>query len=259
MVAMNKLVAYVLVIMFAIIFVAVLYSPSGAFEKGKSAVEGVKDLVPDISVGDKGLVGGVPEISSLHYKEILNLNTTINRMLGSSDSDCFGNYGEFTPLGQGDNAVTITMNYDSEKAGTQVSVKGGKGGKQIITTLNLFIPKMRPCVIAGDDILVKNFFDNFVNGASKGNYYAFTSSIIIRYDEGTGTGVSCSNGNRITVPEFGSKGPNYYCNNFEDHGVIFTPDNLHICFFPTNAAKNSDEHGIDNDYVESFKQKKQCN
>ena len=117
---------------------------------------------------------------------------------------------------------------------------------------------MRPCVIAGDDTLVTNFFDKFVNGKSRSNYYASTNSIKIAYDEGTGTGASCSNGNRIIASAFGSKGPNYYCNNFEDKGVIFTPDNLHICFFPTNTAENSDEHGIDNDYVDSFRTKKQC-
>lgn len=255
---MNKLVVYVLVMMFAIIFAAVLYSPSGAFEKGKSAVEGVKNLVPNISIGDSGLVGGTPEISSLHYKEILDLNTTINRMLSSSDSDCFGNYGGFTTLGLGDGAVTITLTYDSEKGGTRMMVNGGAGGKQIVPDLTTFIPKMRPCVIAGDDVLVKNFFNNFVNGASNGNYYAFANSITIRYDEGTGTGATCSNGNRITVPEFGSKGPNNNCDNFEDQGVIFTPDNLHVCFFPTNYVTNSDEHGIENAYVEKFKQQKQC-
>ena len=70
MVAMNKLVVYVIAIIFAGIFIAVLYSPSGGFEKGKEAVEGVKSLVPNISIGDKGLMGGTPEISSLHQKEI---------------------------------------------------------------------------------------------------------------------------------------------------------------------------------------------
>jgi hypothetical protein len=258
MVATKKLVAYVLVIMFAIIFTAVLYSPSGAFEKGKSAVEGVKELVPNVSIGDSGLVGGTPEISSLHSKEILTLNTTINKMLSSSDNDCFGNYGGFTSLGKGDGAVTITMSYDSEKGGTQFAVNGGKGGKQIIRPLNFFVPKMRPCVIASNAVLVQNFFENFVNGKNNGNYYAYANSITIRYDEGTGTGATCSNGNRITVPEFGTGGPNKYCNNFEDQGVIFTPDNLHICFFPTNAVKNADKHGIDNNFVWSFKNKKQC-
>jgi len=224
--------------MFAGIFAAVLYSPSGAFEKGKGALEGAKEIVPNISIGDKALMGGTPEVASIHRQEITNMVRIINDMLNSSksSSDCFNNYGGFTDLGEDDGAVTISLAYNGVN-GTQLTVNGGVGGKQIITDLREFFPNMRPCVIATGNI-ASNFYEKFIEGDDVSNYYKFVNSITIKYD------FDNWNENRI---DYDGSGPI----DFEGHTWLFTPDNTHICFFPTedgNAGCDGDgSEGLDDD------------
>ena len=104
---------------------------------------------------------------------------------------------------------------------------------------------MAPCVIAGSSEVTSNFEQSFLNEKSweekikiiEEEHYNPVNSITIRHDDGGYGGLS---ENRI---DFGTG-----FKDFEDAGYLYTPDNKHICFFPT-VDGGSDADGLDDDYL----------
>jgi hypothetical protein len=248
----QKLVLYIIPIIIAAFLLFNYYGGDGsAFESLKSGVEGAKDYVPDISIGDKGLSASKPDIPSEHKAQLTNLKNTIEKMLSSSKKNCFADYGGFSELGEKGASFTMI----ASDSGTEFTILGGAGGVQLVTDLSFEIEGMIPCVIAGSSTITENFEKSFLttNSWTEKNivpaHYLAVKSITIHYHEGAT--LACKNGNQILVPELGGDIVNDECFNFQDAGFIYTPDNEHICFFPTvwgnNVCDGSDKDGLDND------------
>ena len=245
----QRVVLYVLPVIALIFALLFYYSPDEGFDKVKVAVDALKDYAPDIDLGAEEVTSEEASIPVEHQQAIRGFTREIRNMLGSTNRDCFANYGGFPDL----SSYGTSLRFTSQGGRTTLFVYGGADGRQLITDLSEEFDGMIPCVIAGSDKLTENFFSKFINKEQvEGGYFNPVDRITLLYDAisgDIGTGITCSNGNRIMTGPEGSNGPNYYCNNFEDGGMLFTPDNKHICFFPTNTYKNADQHGIDNDYV----------
>jgi len=231
----QKLVFYIIPIIVAGLLLFSYYGgDESAFESLKSGVEGAKEYVPNISIGDKGLSASKPDISTEHKTQLLRLNETIHQMLSSSKQNCFANYGGFSELGE--KGASFVMTYSEGK--TKFKVLGGAGGDQLITDLSFEIEGMIPCVIAGSSTITENFENSFLTGKTiVDNHFMNVNSIIIKTDDG---GITDYTENRI---DSGS-GPK----DFQDAGFIYTPDNEHICFFPT-VDGGSDADGLNDDFL----------
>lgn len=255
---LTKIVMYILPIIVLVLLVMYYFAPeSGAFEKLRSGVNKAKEYLPNISVGGE-LQAGKPTLSEAHKKEVLQLNATINQMLASGKKNCFGDYGGVSMLGSSDTEkVSILMGYDAANDATKFTFQGGVGGEQTVTDFEFSIPGMVPCVIAGGSAVTRAFEESFLNGDSwsekeqhiRAGHYRQVGAITIQYYEGKS--FACQNANRIQVPELGGDIVNDECNNFLDRGMLYTPDNRHICFFPTvygdNSCDGGDKDGLDDD------------
>lgn len=238
--------ALVVLVLLGLYFYA---TPGTGFVKLEKTVDKVEEFLPE--VGADELEGGTVEIPEEHRSQILQLNETISRMMASSNKNCFANYGGFTDLGE--KGTSISLSYDQVSDTTTINVGGGAGGKQMVTDLRQKIPGMRPCVIAGDYQVTKNFWNKFMEGRDvSGSYFKPVQQLKIYYAiENPNYQMSdwrCDDGNRITVPEFDKNTVNDHCDNFNEGGWIFTPDNKHICFIPTNLHTNYDRDGIEHDF-----------
>ena len=231
----QKLVLYIIPIIVAAFLLFNYYGgDESAFESLKSGVDSAKEYVPNISIGDKGLSTSKPTIPAEHKAQLLRLNETINQMLKSSKQNCFANYGGFSELGE--KGTSFVMTYS--ESGTKFKVFGGAGGDQLITDLSFEIEGMIPCVIAGSSTITENFENSFLTGKNiVGNHFMNVNVIALKTDDGGAFGLT---ENRI---DSGS-GPK----DFEDAGFIYTPDNEHICFFPT-VDGGSDADGLDDDFL----------
>ncbi len=241
----TKVIYYIVPLFFLLIAMWFYYFPEQGFDKLREGFKNIKDYVPN----PQGLEVTAQEgetIPESHRKAIVSLKDTINGILNAptKNPDCFADYGEMPELGS--YGTSITLEYQNGK--TVMTVYSGKDGRKIIQDLRTEFEDMTPCVIAGTDEITQNFFTKFIDRQPEsGTYYNPVQQIKIFYDEGTAIG--CTNSNRITTGIQGSAGPNSDCNNFEDGGMLFSPDHKHICFIPTNWIKNTDANGIDNDYV----------
>lgn len=249
---------YILPIIVLVLLVMYYFAPeSGAFEKLRSSVSKAKEYLPNISVGGE-LKGEKPVLPEVHKKEVLQLNATINKMLSSEKKNCFADYGGFSTLGQSDTTkVSIVMGYDATNDATKFTFLGGAGGEQTITDFQFSISGMVPCVIAGSSSITEAFDESFLNenpwsekeNNLKAGRYRQVGAIKLRYYEGKT--FTCQNANQIYVSEFGEDIVNDECNNFKDAGMLYTPDNKHICFFPTvygdNSCDGGDKDGLDDD------------
>jgi len=233
----------------AILVYVFVWGDEGLLSRPAESVEKLKEFIPNVSLGEE--VEIVPAIIPEHHADaIIALREAINHTLQNKGKDCFMRYGKLPELGHRKTSIEFIY----EEGVTTMFVYSGTDGRQLIPELTTEFKEMVPCVIAGDDSIAENFFTKFIEkeeGVSS-DYFNPVNYVKIFYWAGEGwtAGVACDNGNRVMIQkEAGSTGPNYYCNNFEDGGIFFSPDNKHICFIPTNYRDNSDEHGIDEDYV----------
>jgi hypothetical protein len=146
--AVKKLVYWLIPL---IVLILVFGWQSDAFAGVRAVVEGVIGLAPNVTIGAEELEGGEPTIIEEGGEEAINnLTKTIQKMLDSSEKNCFVNYGglpEFAEKG-----TSIQFVYDGEKTKITVYTLGGKHVKE-----RKEIPKMMPCVIAGNNEITENF------------------------------------------------------------------------------------------------------
>ncbi|MDO8510840.1 MAG: hypothetical protein Q7S55_01615 [Nanoarchaeota archaeon] len=235
----SKVFMFLIPLVVLIVVLAILFRPEeGLFDKAKGLILGAKDVLPKISVGLEEQKAEVT-IPDAHREEIILLGDTIKGMLKLGNKNCFSNAGTMSDLGEGGTSLEFDLRGDK----TLLTVSGGAGGKQTIADLAAEFPGLKPCVIAGEGGISKNFFTHFID--EKELYYPYfkeASSLTIWY------GTSGADGNRISVGGFDSGTVNDENDNFENEGWLFTPDGQHVCFFPTNKVANYDDDGIDNDY-----------
>ena len=240
----SRIIFFVVMIFAAFFILTITLGPEGLLAKTRVGIDKI-DFNPteNLTLGEKI---SIPEV---HVNEINSLNNTIIKMMSSTKNNCFANYGGFTELGEG--GTSIIMNYNSQKGSTQFMIMGGAGGKQVATDLLFEIEGMIPCVIAGNKNVVQNFDSSFLNilplkqKTIVPNHYLAVQEIKIFYN------TDGRNGNHIEVPQFGRDIVNDEGNNFLDAGMLYTPDNKHICFFPTvygdSVCNGGDAEGIDDD------------
>src|SRR3989344_4490185 len=248
----SDIIFYVLPLTFLIVVVILFFGQGGMWEDLKDTVNELKDkwgvswILPRIGIGQEALEADV-SVSEEHRGQVLEITRVINTMLGENKHNCFGDFGELSDLGE--EGTTLIFEYRGDR--TIMTIQGGAGGQQQITELRAEFPGMRPCVIAGRDELVENFFNYFIDyqdkvcgGGPCYPYYQQVDSISIAYRTDN------NNANQIIVagPGFSDGPVNDESDNFESHGWLFTPDGRHICFFPTNYHANNDEDGIANEW-----------
>ncbi|MBU0459518.1 MAG: hypothetical protein KJ597_03780 [Nanoarchaeota archaeon] len=240
MVALSKIVLYLIPIIALVLLGWYYYGSEGGFSKLESTVETVEGYVPNISLGQDELAGGRVEIDAEHREAILRLNETINLMLHGTETNCFVNYSGFPELDEDGTSLTLTYNSAEDK--TTVAITGGAGGSQTVTDLELEFEGMQPCVIAGNERITQQFYESYLDpGTSQSPSSAFNpvNSITIAYN------TDGHNENRINY------GAGF--EDFEDGGWLFTPDKRHICFFPTKqgdiggSCDGDGEEGLDDD------------
>jgi hypothetical protein len=177
--------------------------------------------------------GEAPSIPAEHQATLEQLQRTIKRMVLGQKTNCFGNYKITPSLTKshsgfpefGEDGPTITITYNPSRDVSMFTVKGGAGGKQEVLTSNFEVKNMIPCII---DKSVASNFKSFVDGTySGGEYYSAISTITLGFSE---EGPICTGANSII-----GQGLDPGCN-FKDGGTIFTPDNNHICFIPTDEG-----------------------
>jgi hypothetical protein len=247
--AMGRLVSYIIILIVAALFAFYMYSPGGSFDKVRDTVDSAKEFVPNISIGDKGISGGTPTVPENHRQQILLLNQSINKILNGATNDCFLNFGGFPELGV--KGTTINLAYDPNDDSTEISIIGGAGGKQAVSSLKFKFEQMVPCVIGDNAAVTKNFDKRFLNSDEEvGNYFSPVSSITISQDDGGYTGFT---ENRINY------GKGWI--DFEGQAWLFSPDNRHICFFPTvdgdatGQCDGSQSEGLDDDCLTDITEK----
>lgn len=239
----SKIFLMLIPLVFLFVVLAIFLGGEGLLEKVKGAVLGAKDILPKVSVGLEEQKAEVT-IPDEHRTQILNLQQRIVFLLsgrgrGAARENCFDNYGTLPDLGEGGTSLKFELRGDK----TVLTVFGGAGGKQVITDLSTEFPNMKPCVIAGEGEVSKNFVAHFLD--EKKLYYPYFTGVnsLTVWD-----GTSGDTGNRIGVGNFDADTVNDEGDNLENAGWLFTPDGEHICFFPTNKIADYDDDGIDNDY-----------
>ncbi len=237
-----------------IVMVIMIVGPGKVFDKIK---ETAKDTTKYVDVGAKEELGSKPEIPEEHQKALKKLIQTMEDMRDGVDNNCFANYDLGTgnhglPL-LGEKGTSIVLTYNPKTDSTEVDVLGGKEGVQELSQYHQELKGIKPCVIAGQytgqNYIADNFYYTFlgpnvgkVNGA---NYFPM-DKLTMAYDN---PGVA-SKGNVFL-------GNNYLdgkSNNMYDDGFLFTPDNKHICFFPTfkggTDCNGAYQWGLDDDCLQ---------
>ncbi|MBI2581641.1 hypothetical protein HYV87_00745 [Candidatus Woesearchaeota archaeon] len=222
----TRIIFYVIPLLLLVVVSLVFFGQSGAWEDLKDAVLGASKLLPEVKVGLEEQKAEV-SIPDTHRESVGRIENTINNMLGSGKENCFAKYGKLSELGEAGTSLTFELKGDK----TSLTVRGGSGGKQIITDLYAEFTKMKPCVIAGPGRITENFRNYFLLAEEPllHPYYHPVSSLTFFYS------TSGVNENSISVPELG------LVNDLNDNGYLFTPDGEHICFFPTNDFGDDDE------------------
>lgn len=238
----------VLLVVLLFVILGVFFFKGGLTDDVKDSIfktiDWAKQFLPSFGISMDELSSDA-SVTAEHNDQILSLNQTIWKMLESTDNRCFENFGDFSDLGENGASLTFTQT----ASGVDLTVMGGAGGKQIDTNLMMSFPGMKLCVIAGPDKEADNFFSHYVRDKTlESPYYSSVSGIEIYYT------TDGNNGNLIRVPEFGSGPVNDENDNFESEGWLFTPDNEHICFFPTNWNINADRDGIANEWFKGTKE-----
>jgi len=222
----------------------------GGFDVLTSGKDMLLNRTINISMGKEELAEP-PSIPLENKVEVLNLHETMDTIL-KGDNNCFSNYKGFSDFGKG--GASISLVYDALNNRTDFKVLGGPGGEQLVTIqddpeLRFNIENMRPCVIAGkvgNDIVAQQFDNKFLNRQTEAseNYYVPVDSVEISYDYG----MLKFDENKIT---YTVNGTSYGPYDFEAHDWLFSPDNEHICFFPTvdgnYGCDGSKENGLDDD------------
>lgn len=247
MVAVKKLAMYLIPLVVLVILVMAYYSDEGMFGKLKSGTDDVEKYLPNIDFGAEEVEAIKPTIPKAHQKAVDSLVSTMKEMRDSKNKNCFANYGSLPDLGEQGTSLRFTS--DSDKV--LLTITGGAGGIQEVGIEE--IEGIKLCVIAGTKIVADNFVESFINDKEwdekkkgiKENHFQEVSEIRIYNLARLSSKISGVTYNVIKVPEFGTKAVNDI-DNFEDGGYLYTPDNKHICFFPTSYFSN-DEDGLNDD------------
>ena len=233
--AATRIIYYIIPLLMLVLALWFYYGPEQGFDKLKRVVSGVEEYLPQLSVPKAEIKGEPTTIPADQSGAIANLQSAIQTMLtvtSKTPNGCFSNFGGFSSLGE--YGTSILFKHEDRK--TTMFVYGGTDGRKILSQTEF--DNMVPCVIGGSEQIVSNFDNGFLNSKTVVEpYYNPVQEIVIAHD------TDGLNENRINY------GTGY--KDFEGQAWLFTPDNKHICFFPTvdgnNICDGSQEEGLDDD------------
>lgn len=242
------------------------------FEKFKDVGGKVQEYLPNVSIGAEKLQASKPFVSEDNKNQILSLKDSLNKMIGKGP--CFMQYQKFSLL----EGASLRASYDGVNDQTNFGVYGGAGASQYVNDLSFSVKGMKLCVIAGkDNSAVKAFSKIYFSPISVDKYsapdvwsvrmdllkdnpqhYTTVSKIDLGYYEGKT--FLCKNSNHIVVPELGIGENTNVCDNFNDDGILYTPDGKNICFFPTvyGDTFSYDKDGLNDKYLGNNKKDEQA-
>lgn len=232
MAAITRIIYYVIPLLMLVLALWFYYGPEQGFDKLKGVVSRVEEYLPQLSPPKPEVKGDSAVIPADQIGALANLESAIQTMLTVKKNGCFTNFGGFSSLGE--YGTSILFRHEERK--TIMFVYGGTDGQKLISQKEF--DKMVPCVIGGSEQVVRNFDKSFLNSKTVTEpYYNPVQEIAIAYNtEGL-------NENRINY------GTGF--TDFEGQAWLFTPDNKHICFFPTvdgnNVCDGSQKEGLDDD------------
>tara|TARA_Y100000310_G_scaffold328044_1_gene395411 strand:- start:484 stop:1329 length:846 start_codon:yes stop_codon:yes gene_type:complete len=242
----GKIMGIVIVLALLAVVYVVFFSKDGKLqEAGNQTMEVIDTFTPNITAGTEGLRAEKPVmLEEDGEKKLNNLVKTIRKMLNSTEKNCFQDYGGMPEF---DEEKGSTVIFEHTGDGTMMTVNV-MGGKQQLKTEKIM--KMIPCVIAGSSDITNNFEDSFLDDDESWAEKTIKSG---HYKSVTGVKIDYDDGNSIDVTEGGWDDDivNDEDPNLQDAGFLYTPDNQHICFFPTiygdYDCDGGDKDGLDND------------
>ena len=209
---------YMLAIIVGVLLMVWLFSPTGSFPRLRDTMKSITDSV---SVGASEIKAETPTISEKHQEELSILEKTLRSMAASTKENCFRYYDGFSALGEKGLSIKIEYNAPDDKTYVQVS---NFNGRQILTDKGFSIEHIRPCVIAGNEMITSNFDQQFLNGHLNGQ----DRNIPVQYTDLTRKGLIIQENSGVNKIDYGTGF--YY---FAGHQWLFKLDKEHICFFPT--------------------------
>lgn len=204
---------------------------------GPKARKAFKSFLGESLPEEEIVEAGTPvELPAEQKESLATLKAALENMITSSKSQCFLRYTPFSDLGM----TTFEFTYDPLEDKTAVIVRQGR---QFIPSDFFSIEGMKPCVIAGEQV-VDNFERGFVDSIPLApNHFFPVNSLTISYSEDR------FNGNILRAGGLPEGVVNDESNNFQNNGLLYTPDNRHICFFPTVYGA-SDADGLNDDFFD---------
>lgn len=245
----SKLAAYTLAVVVFVLLLVFFFAPGRGFAAVKSAFsEALNYYGPKVSLGAEEVKGEKPELPQEHREALGWLKNRIEKTKGQKQ--CFINY----KLTNGGSAEGRNGLPELGKEGTSLLfqkadndlimiILGGVAGKQEISRET--ISEVNPCVISGistvptvfeeRNTIPEDFYNTFLAATDdEPNHYNAVEKILITYD----------GENRISYND----GPLL---DFEDGGLLYTPDGNQVCFFPTKdgdgTCDGDGSQGLDDD------------
>ena len=199
----EKLIFWIIPLIFLVIIVIAFFGSGSLMEEVKSATNKIVEKISLIKIGAQTTTAGKLTLPSNQQTVIDNLKATMERMKGQQD--CFYNFGVLPNLGEKGTSIVI-VKINEEKS--TMTINGGEEGLQEIVTYDL--EGIQPCVVNGD-----------ISGLDFKSKVNAVAQMVIAYDAPW----TSSNQNRINYGT-GFK-------DFNSQGWLYTPDGKLICFFPT--------------------------
>jgi len=239
-----------------VVMIIMIVGPGKVFDKIKGTAAQTTKYV---DFGAKQELGAKPEIPEEQQKALKKLIQTMEDMRDSRSKNCFANYD----LGVGNQGLpelgvkgtSFVFSYNSKTDSTEVDVLGGKEGVQELTQYHQELKGIKTCMIAGQyqgqNPIAENFYYKFLapdpNKVS-GDYYFSLNTITAKED--VKDCPACYKYGVFRGNQFLDRAT---VENQLDDGFLFTPDNTHICFFPTkvgNSNCDGDTQGLDDDCLQ---------
>lgn len=245
----QKLITYIIPIIVLILLIIVFFGP----EKGFTKLKEITSKLPDVKIGLPQTTGEKPVLPEAHAEAINNLKKAIDTMADATKS-CFYLYNPSFMAGNGfpllrEKGTSIILT--KETGGTRLTVKGGIDGLQEISSDLLRdsqdVPlDVSPCVISGvsststifkeRNTIPQDFYNTWIEPTDyEADHYLPVQTIEIK-TIGDENKIQYNNGGFL---------------DFNDGGFVYTPDDKHICFFPTKRGNpfcdGDGELGLDDD------------
>lgn len=240
--APTKIILYVIALV-AMVLLAMWFI--SLFGGTKALWGGAKSIVPNITIGAEEVKGEEVMLPKEHEDAVRKLVDTIEQMIGSGKSNCFGNY-KLKDYGTGSGLP------DLEEEGTVIKLekdrieisRGERMAIDLTKELREKMKRFKPCVIAGSRV-AKNFYNQFLIERMQDftlletPYSQEVSNIVLLEKE--------------TIFYDGVEG------DFEDGGWLYKDGGGLVCFFPTRDRASIwrscywAEEGLDDDCFEEHK------